>query len=67
MWVKSQDNRILKKCDSFCVEASVNRRKYAVLGNGVALGEYKSEEEALKVLDLIYGCIKQSIHYFHMP
>ena len=52
MWVRSQDKRVLIKCDCFVV----SNKRIDAISNGVSyttLGEYSTHEKTLKVLDKI--------------
>lgn len=60
MWVRSQDKRRLVKCESF--EIYGNRSViFGYTKNYVNLGEYSTEEKALKVLDALQTSITKTI------
>ena len=60
MWIRSQDKETLKNCetiylDSNCISGRGNTDKYSILGY------YSTKEKALKVLDMIQGCITGNV------
>ena len=58
MWIRSQDLYTLIKCERLSIRQSVSR-SHCVIGNEcVVLGEYSTEEKALKVLDEIQTSIR---------
>ena len=60
LWIRSQDKRILQKVDNIFLNANYeNRRIYTIDINDTEteLGEYKTKERALEVLDEIQGRI----------
>ena len=51
MWIRSQDLYMLIKCERLSARQCITR-KYCIIGDeSVLLGEYSTEEKALKVLD----------------
>lgn len=62
MWVRSQDKEELKKCEYYSIEQSAFGEDYVILVNGnYCFGVYSSKEKALKVLDMIQGCITGNV------
>ena len=60
LWIRSQDKRILQKVDNIFLNANYeNRRIYTIDINDIEteLGEYKTKERALEVLDEIQECL----------
>ena len=51
MWVRSQDKKVLMKCEDIEISGTniVNITRYGV----AELGKYSTEEKALKVLDML--------------
>ena len=62
MLVRSQDKEELKKCEYYSIEQSAFGEDYVILVNGnYCFGVYSSKEKALKVLDMIQGCITGNV------
>ena len=56
LWVRSQDKRILQKVDNVYLNANYDNRRICTIDSSDYendLGEYKSKERALEVLDEI--------------
>lgn len=53
MWIRSQDRLRLQYVNRFEIEHFENKEIATITGNGWFLGEYSTEEKALKVLDEI--------------
>ena len=63
MWIRSQDKKIFTEVHDVDID-SVNQ----IWGSGSLIGEYSTEEKALKVLDDIEGCLEyQYKSIFQMP
>lgn len=59
MWIRSQDKTVLVKADY--VTIGINEIVAACSSNScVTIGEYSSQEKALKVLDMIQECIEHN-------
>lgn len=48
MWIRSQDLAILVKANEICIENKTNIR-----AEGSLIGEYSTEEKAMRVMDMI--------------
>lgn len=71
MWIRCQDLYTLIKCERLSVRLCVSK-KHCVIGDEcVLLGEYPTEEKALKVLDQIQYNMEPFEHeptmVFQMP
>lgn len=68
MWIRSQDLYTLIKCERLSVR-QCGSENYCVIGDEcVVLGEYSTEEKALKVLDMIQKYVVfNSYEVFLMP
>ena len=54
LWVRSQDKRILQKVDNIFLDANYEDKRISTYdGDSITLGEYKTKERALEVLDEI--------------
>ncbi len=63
MLVRSQDRKILTEIHDVEIDSG-----FKVWGSGSLIGEYSTEEKALKVLDDIEGCFEyQYKSIFQMP
>lgn len=58
MWIRSQDKIRLIKSDYIIVNKNEIRATTQSDGFLVTIGEYSSQEKALKVLDMIQECIE---------
>ena len=71
MWIRSQDLYTLIKCERLSIRQCITR-KHCIIGDEcVVLGEYSTEEKALKVLDKIQYNMEPFEHeptmVFQMP
>lgn len=58
MWIRSQNRKVLKQCTSLTiVKVELSEQCMIVSDDLTRLGTYSSEEKAMKVLDMIQGCI----------
>ena len=63
MWIRSQDRKILTEVHDLEVDSG-----FKVWGSGMLIGEYSTQDKALKVLDRIEELIEnQSGLTFYMP
>lgn len=63
MWIRSQDRKILTEVHDVEVDSG-----FKVWGSGMLIGEYSTEEKALKVLDRIEELIQHQYKLtFQMP
>lgn len=63
MWVRSQDRKILTEIHDVEIDSG-----FKVWGSGSLIGEYSTEEKALKVLDRIEEIIENQCGLtFYMP
>lgn len=60
MWIRSQDKTRLIKSDYILVNKNEIRATTQSDGFLVTMGEYSSQEKALKVLDMIQECIEHN-------
>lgn len=61
LWIRSQDKRILQKVDNIFLNANYeNKRIYTIDINSIEteLGEYKTKERSLEVLDEIQNILR---------
>ena len=60
MWIRSQDKTGLIKSD--CIVLNKNEIRATTQADGflITIGEYSSQEKALKVLDMIQECIEHN-------
>lgn len=63
MWIRSQDKKILTEIHDLEIDSG-----FKVWGSGMLIGEYSTEEKALKVLDEIQNITGYLYHKaFEMP
>lgn len=63
MWIRSQDRKILTEIHDVEIDSG-----FKVWGSGMLIGEYSTEEKALKVLDRIEELIQHQYKLtFCMP
>lgn len=68
MWIRSQDRLRLQYVNRFEIEHFENKEIATITGHGWFLGEYSTEEKALKVLDRIEELIENQCGLtFYMP
>lgn len=68
MWIRSQDRLRLQYVNRFEIEHFENKEIATITGHGWFLGEYSTEEKALKVLNRIEECIENQPEFtFYMP
>lgn len=73
LWVRSQDKRILQKIDNIFLDANYENKRICTFDGdiNVNLGEYKTKERALEVLDEIQTYINSDIYWnldvYQMP
>lgn len=60
MWIRSQDKTELIKSDYIIVIKNEIRASTNSDGFLITIGEYSSQEKALKVLDMIQECIEHN-------
>ena len=60
MWIRSQDRLRLQYVNRFEIEHFENKEIATITGHGWFLGEYSTEEKALKVLDEIQDEIEDT-------
>ena len=65
MWIRSQDKKRLSDCVEFYLQEN-KKNRYSVVGCsknsiGHIIGTYENFEKALKVLDMIQGCITGNV------
>lgn len=54
LWVRSQDKRILQKVDNIFLDANHEDKRISTYdGDSITLGEYKTKERAIEILDEI--------------
>ena len=58
MWIRSQDKTGLIKSDCIIVNKNEIRARTQADGSLITIGEYSSQEKALKVLDMIQKAIE---------
>ena len=60
LWIRSQDKRILQKVDNVFLNANYDNKRISTYDgdSNTTLGEYKTKERALEVLDEIEKLIK---------
>lgn len=65
LWIRSQDKKLLCKCDSLFIEEELYKRKgkYRIMANNGWLGEYDKLERALEILDEIQEAQLENYHY----
>lgn len=63
LWIRSQDKRILIKVDNVFLNANYDNKRISTYDgdSNTTLGEYKTKERALEVLDEIEKLIKPMI------
>ena len=62
LWIRSQDKRILQKVDNIYLNANYENRRICTIDSTdyeSDLGEYKTKERALEVLDEIQKFIEE--------
>ena len=57
MWIRSQNRKVLKQCTSLSIVNIEFSEDCMIVDGFTKLGTYSSEEKAMKVLDMIQGCI----------
>lgn len=58
MWVRSQDKILLINCNSFELLSYEENSVFVIWGsNNNWLGQYTTQEKALKVLDMLEQCV----------
>ena len=62
-WIRSQDKRILQKVDNVFLNANYDNKRIStyVGDSNTTLGEYKTKERALEVLDEIQNILKPQL------
>lgn len=66
LWIRSQDKRILQKVDNIYLNANYDNRRICTNDSRdyeSDLGEYKTKERALEVLDEIQEAELGNFHY----
>lgn len=65
LWIRSQDKKLLCKCDSLFIaeEAYKRKGKYKIMANNGWLGEYNKLEKALEILDEIQHLIQPKLNF----
>lgn len=69
LWVRSQDRKVLKEINNIEIDYLdfkkysytkdiESKGEYSIRGNGETLGQYKTKERAIKVLDEIQNILK---------
>lgn len=58
MWIRSQDKKILTEIHDVEIDSG-----FKVCGSGLLIGEYSTEEKALKVLDEIQNAVENTNYY----
>ncbi len=58
MWIRSQDKKILTEIHDVEIDSG-----FKAWGSGLLIGEYSTEEKALKVLDEIQNAIENTNYY----
>ena len=70
LWVRSQDRKKLVKCEAFYIFNN-NDGTFSILDDNTdfVLGTYKTEKDAIKILDYIYNLICNTIQdiMYNMP
>lgn len=63
LWVRSQDKRILIKVDNVFLNANYDNKRISTYDgdSNTTLGEYKTKERALEVLDEIQNILKPQV------
>ena len=62
LWIRSQDKRILQKVDNVFLNANYDNKRISTYdGDSTTLGEYKTKERALEVLDEIQNILKPQL------
>lgn len=60
--MRSQDKRILQKIDNIFLDANYDNKRICTYdGDNTTLGEYKTKERALEVLDEIQNILKPQV------
>lgn len=63
LWIRSQDKKFLIKIDVVFYRVSFFTKEiYSVFANDITVGNYSSEEKALKVLDMIQDYISEPVY-----
>ena len=62
LWIRSQDKRILQKIDNIFTNANYDDKRICTICDNdvVELGQYKSKERALEVLNEIQNILKNN-------
>lgn len=58
MWIRSQNKRILTEINDVEIDGG-----FKLWGSGLLIGEYSTEEKALKVLDEIQNAVENTNYY----
>jgi len=65
LWIRSQDREMLLKTTSLCIEIQndVDPRLHTfnIFANGIKIGNYKTKERALEVLDEIQNILMPKV------
>lgn len=68
MWIRSQDRLRLQYVNRFEIEHFENKEIATITGHGWYLGEYSTEDKALKVLNEIQNAItSERVVIYQMP
>ena len=67
MWIKSQDEMKMVKCNNFSYRYSITANQYEVLVNGKIMGYYRTLEDARNVFCSIENNIIDGQFIFFMP
>lgn len=68
MWIRSQDNELLKNVNTIEIIKFDGEKYTTILGNGCHLGVYSTKEKALRVLDWIQNQIEyKNVEVHQMP
>lgn len=67
MWIKSQDEMKMVKCNNFSYRYSTEANQYEVLVNGKIMGYYRTLEDARNVFCSIENNIIDGQFIFFMP
>lgn len=68
MWIRSQDRLRLQYVSRFEIEHFENKEIATITGHGWYLGEYSTEDKALKVLNEIQNAItSERVVVYQMP
>lgn len=72
LWVRSQDKRILQKVDNIFLNANYDNKRISTYDgdDNTTLGEYKTKERAIEVLDEIQAYLMSDTpqsNVYNMP